>query len=274
MSEPSPQCHWIEAAGARVHIRRHGSGPTIVCLHATGHGARDFDRLAQRLGAAFEFVAVDWPGQGDSPREAAGASAARYAQILDTVVDQVAPHGCLLLGNSIGGAAAIIYAAKQPARVRGLVLCNTGGLIASNPLTRMYCRMLARRFERGAAGARSFPAWFARYYRQVLPRAEATWRRDEIVAAGRRSAPVLAEAWRSFARRDADIRALLPSLTMPVLYAWGLRDRTLPWAWVKPCVRSTPRAEVALFDAGHAAFLETPDEFDAALSRFARAGAA
>jgi len=260
---------WINGAGARVMARRCGTGPASVCLHATGHGARDFDRMAQRLGGAFEFIAIDWPGQGDSPREAAPASAARYAEILENVVDQLGLQRCFLLGNSIGGAAAIIYAAKHPERVRGLVLCNSGGLVASNLLVRMYCRMIARRFERGAAGARSFRKWFARYYRQVLPREEAAWRREEIVAAGVRSAPVLAEAWRSFAAPDADIRALVPSLTMPVLYAWGLRDRTLPWAWVKPAAQQTPRAEIALFDAGHAVFLEEPEAFDAALSRFA-----
>jgi 4,5:9,10-diseco-3-hydroxy-5,9,17-trioxoandrosta-1(10),2-diene-4-oate hydrolase len=103
----------------------------------------------------------------------------------------------------------------------------------------------------------------------LLPREDAAWRREEIVAAGIRSAPVLAEAWRSFAAPDADIRSLLRRLTMPVLFAWGLRDRALRWAWVRPAAIKTPRGEVVLFDAGHAPFLERPDMFDAALLRFA-----
>ena len=268
-TSPRATSFLIEAAGTRVMVRRSGAGPSIVCLHATGHGAQDFDRLAERLSGQFEFFALDWPGQGDSPRETTPASAARYAEILEGVIDQLGLSRCFLLGNSIGGAAAIIYAAKHPKRVRGLVLCNAGGLIAGNIFVRAYCRMLARRFERGAAGATSFLPWFARYYRNVLPCEAAAWRRDEIVASGLRSAPVLAEAWRSFAAPDADIRRLVQSLSMPVLFAWGLRDKTLPWAWVKPAARRTPRAEFALFDAGHAAFLETPEAFDAALLRFA-----
>jgi len=263
-----PLCSTIEASGARIAVRRHGAGPAIVCLHATGHGARDFDRLAARLGNRFEFAAIDWPGQGDSPSEAKPASAARYAEILEGALESLGFERCILLGNSVGGAAAITYAAKNPERVRALVLCNSGGLIASNPLVRFYCRMMARRFEHGAS-VRSFQSWFARYYRQVLPRAEAAWRREEIVANGARMAPVLAQAWNSFAAPEADIRDLIPSLRMPVLYAWGRRDRTLPWSWVKRTAQRTPQAEIVLFDAGHSAFLEQPEEFDAALLCFA-----
>ena len=59
----------LEACGLPLVVRRSGTGPVIVCLHATGHGARDFDRLARRLGGDFTFIALDWPGQGESPRE-------------------------------------------------------------------------------------------------------------------------------------------------------------------------------------------------------------
>lgn len=268
LASPAVMRFTIQAAGAQIEVRRAGKGPPIVCLHATGHGARDFDRLAERLGGRFEFFALDWPGQGDSPREAAPASAARYADIVEGAIEQLRLERCLLLGNSIGGAAAIIYAAKHPQRVRGLVLCNAGGLIGGNVFVRLYCRALARRFERGGQGARAFPSWFARYYRNVLPTEAASWRRDEIVAAGVSTAPVLAEAWRSFAAPEADIRHLVETLPMPVLFAWGKRDKTLPWTWVKAAARRTPRAEIELFDAGHAAFLETPEAFDATLLRF------
>src|SRR6188508_1437495 len=71
-----------DAAGARIAVARRGSGPPVVCLHATGHGARDFEPLAERIGYRFEVFAVDWPGQGKSPREQHPASARRYAAIV------------------------------------------------------------------------------------------------------------------------------------------------------------------------------------------------
>ena len=259
----------LEACGLPLVVRRSGTGPVIVCLHATGHGARDFDRLAQRLGSDFTFIALDWPGQGESPREAAPASAERYAALAGDVLEALDLRDVILLGNSIGGAAAILCAANRPDRVRGLVLCNSGGLIPSNPFIRMFCRHMARRFEKGASGDAGFPAWFGRYYQQVLPRPEAAWRREEIVAGGEKAAPVLAEAWRSFAEPEADIRPVLRGLRIPILFAWGLRDRILPWFLVRGLARRTPGARIALFDAGHAAFLETPEAFDAAFMDFA-----
>jgi hypothetical protein len=37
----------VNAAGARVAAHRDGRGPAVICLHATGHGARDFARLSE-----------------------------------------------------------------------------------------------------------------------------------------------------------------------------------------------------------------------------------
>ncbi|MFN9497639.1 MAG: alpha/beta fold hydrolase [Erythrobacteraceae bacterium] len=258
----------LEVCGLPLVVRRSGTGPVVVCLHATGHGARDFDRLAWRLGGDFTFIAIDWPGQGDSPREAEPASAGRYADLVGGVLEGLDLKDVLLLGNSIGGAAAILCAANHADRVRGLVLCNSGGLIPANPLISIFCRHMARRFEKGAAGDPAFPQWFARYYRQVLPRPDAAWRREEIVAGGVHAAPVLAEAWRSFAEPAADIRPVLRRLPTPILFAWGLRDRILPWFLVGGLARRIPGARIACFDAGHSAFLEMPEAFDAAFLDF------
>jgi pimeloyl-ACP methyl ester carboxylesterase len=49
-----------------------------------------------------------------------------------------------------------------------------------------------------------------------------------------------------------------------------LRDRILPWFLVRGLARRIPGARIALFDAGHSAFLETPEAFDAAFLDFAR----
>jgi pimeloyl-ACP methyl ester carboxylesterase len=266
----SPSISTLDLDGVALAVRCHGFGPPVLCLHATGHGARDFDRLAARMGGAFEFIALDWPGHGDSGPDREPASAARYAEILAAAIDALHLDTFLILGNSIGGAAAITYAAAHPHRISGLVLCDTGGLVAVNWIVRLLSRRLQRRFERGAAGDPAFPRWFTRYYRRILPEAAAAWRREEIVAAAHRTAPGLAEAWASFAQPEADIRHLVPRLTMPVLYAWGRRDNTLRWSWVKKAALTAPHATVALFDAGHSAFLEQPEAFDTAFAAFAR----
>lgn len=261
----------ITVDGVAIALRRTGVGPPVVCLHATGHGGRDYDDMGARLAQSFETIAIDWPGQGDSGPDVTPASAARYAALLEGVIDQLQIKRAILIGNSIGGAAAIIYGARRPERVRGLVLCNTGGVFAVNWFVRWYCARLAQRFRRGAAGDRNFGPWFARYYRGILREPAAAARREEIVTAGCNVAGTLAEAWESFGRADADIRYLVPQLTMPVLYAWAKHDRALPWALARKAAMSAPDARVALFNGGHSAFLEQPGKFARAFLDFADA---
>lgn len=262
------QIDHIQAAGATIAVRKHGTGPAILCLHATGQGARDYDLFAERLQDRFSILALDWPAHGDSPAEATPASAVRYAEILAGAVDALGLRDFILIGNSIGGAAAITYSAVHADRVRGLVLCNSGGLAPVNLIVRLYCRRMARRFARGAAGDPAFPDWFARYYATILTEPAAAWRRQEIVAGGEAVAGVLAQAWESFAMQDADLRRLVPSLTMPVFYAWGNKDKTLRWSWSRRAATRAPRHSVQLFQAGHAAFLEQPEAFDPAFESF------
>ena len=82
-------------------------------------------------------------------------------------------------------------------------------------------------------------------------------------------ASVLAEAWRSFASAEADVRALVPKVTAPILYTWARHDALVAWSRCRGAALKASRSEVLLFDAGHAAFLEQPEAFDAAFRRFA-----
>jgi pimeloyl-ACP methyl ester carboxylesterase len=259
----------VSTDGASVHISRRGNGPAVVCLHATGHGKRDFARLAERLSDRFEIIAVDWPGHGSSPPDRDPASAARYAALLAGVVDGLGLDRFTLLGNSIGGAAAIIYAASHTERVAALVLCDPGGLQRVGLIARAVCRHMARFLGAGARGDRSFPRQFRRYYeRTVLPRPEADWRREEIIASATAVSPVLREAWESFGSPDADIRHLPATLACPVLYAGSRGDAYVAWSRSKRAAMRAPMHRVELFDGGHAAFLERPQEFDTAFVSF------
>ncbi len=259
----------LDVAGTRLAVTRRGDGPALVCLHAIGHGARDFDRLAERLGGRFTVIALDFPGHGASPAEAPAPTPRRYAALLAGAVDALGLKSFALLGNSIGGAAAIRYAAANPARVTALVLCNAGGLQKVGLLARLYCGRMARFFDSGARGDKGFARKYRRYYeRTVLPMPKAAARRAEIIADGYRCAPLLAAAWRAFSLPDADIRHLVPRLTCPVLYAWARNDAAIAWSRSRRAALTAPNHSVALFDAGHAAFLEQPEAFDAALLAF------
>ncbi len=255
--------------GARLAVDDAGDGPALVCLHAIGHDGRDFARLRARLRDRWRVVALDWPGQGRSPRDGGPVSAARYASLLGAALDALAIETPVLLGNSIGGATAIAWAASRPERVRALVLENPGGLApVDDRFAQAFLRAMAGFFAAGRRGARWFRPAFALYYRTVLQRAAAAEARARIVARAADLAPVLEQAWRGFARPEADLRALAPRVVCPVLVAWADRDRIVSLARSRAAIATFPHAELVRFPAGHAAHLETPDAFEAALERF------
>lgn len=258
----------VPVHGVRLAFDADGSGPALVCLHAIGHGASDFARVRERFRDRFRVLAPDWPGQGNSGPDPVAPSAARYADLLGGFLDAVGVDQAVLLGNSIGGAAALRFAASHPRRVLGLVLANPGGIDRADRLSRTVCRLFAGFFAAGARGAGWFPTAFALYYRLVLPGPPAAAQRQRIVAAAGEIAPVLARAWAGFSGPEADLRGLVPQVRCPVLVAWARRDRVLQLRRNLPAIRRFPHATLETFEAGHAPFLETPDAFEASLERF------
>src|SRR5687767_11894315 len=163
--------HDVLLGGTRLVVDDDGTGDPIVCLHAIGHDARDFARVRERLRGRARVLAVDWPGQGRSPRDGGPVTARRYADLLGGALDALDVGPCVLVGNSIGGAAALVYAAEHPERVRGLVLENPGGLApADDRAAQAVLAGMVRFFAAGAHGARWFRPAFALYYRIVLQR--------------------------------------------------------------------------------------------------------
>ncbi len=261
--------------GPAIAYSDRGAGVPFICLHATGHGARDFEHLDAMLPAGFRVIAIDWPGQGRSGSDSRPASAGRYAELLAGIVETLKLERAVILGNSIGGAAAIEYAANNPERVAGLILADPGGLAKLNPFIKLFCAVMTHFFLAGAKGRRWFKPMFRRYYNIVLSRGPIQEHRTRIVDASYEHASVLAQAWSSFGIPDADIRALCPKLQCPVFVAWAKHDRVIPYRFCRKAIQSIPDVEVELFNAGHAAFLEDPDAFGAHLPRFLnRVGAA
>ena len=187
----------------------------------------------------------------------------------------------VLVGNSIGGAAAIRYAAA-PSRARARRSCSRTP--AASTRRRSPGAHRPRRHGRassraGARGARWFPARVRRLLPARAParaaaaaaRAHRRRRRCEI-------APVLREAWRSFGgagRRPP--RARRRAIALPGALRLGGARPVHP---APPLPRRDPRfptARLETFAAGHAPHLETPEAFESrrrALPRAAARGAA
>jgi 4,5:9,10-diseco-3-hydroxy-5,9,17-trioxoandrosta-1(10),2-diene-4-oate hydrolase len=259
---------FVDAGGTQLAVMRRGRGRPLVCLHAIAHGARDFETLTEKIGDAFEIVAVDWPGHGLSPDDGRAPSAGHYAEVLSHLLDALRLEKPILLGNSIGGAAALRVAASRD-DLGGLILCNAGGLRKVDGVARFAIARMVSFFRAGERGKKWFgPAYRFYYSRMVLPRAPHA-HRERIIAAGYELSPLLRQAWESFARADADARDLVAKANCPILFAWAKSDRIIPWSASRKAAMTAKTATVALLNGGHSAFVEDADNFARALRAFA-----
>lgn len=249
----------VEVDGVALAVSRRGRGHPVVCLHATGHGGRDFEAFVDAMSARFEVIVVDWPGQGRSGPDREPASAARYADLLGPLLRTLGVTRPIIVGNSIGGAAAIIHASRE--EVAGLVLCDPGGLFEPDATVQRIVRVFISFFKAGARGAWWYRPLFALYYRQVLPSPAAAPQRRRMVALAHEIAPILVQSWTSFSQQDADIRELAAGLTAPVWFAWAKDDKVAQFSRSEPTIRAIKTATVTLFPGGHAPFLEQPRAF-------------
>ncbi|GAC1381579.1 MAG: hypothetical protein NVS3B3_24190 [Aquirhabdus sp.] len=251
---------FIEIDQVRLAYCRKGQGRPLVCLHAIGHGSRDFESFSDLVHSHFEVITLDWPNHGRSSDDHCSPSAIRYADLLVKFLDELNIQNPIILGNSVSGAVAMLYAQQKP--VSALVLCDSAGLVPINPFIKGICTLFSAFFNAGAQGKQ----WFARAYRLyyeliVLPSRSAKPQRERIIASGYELAATLRDAWISFGQSNADLRAVATELDVPILCAWASSDRVIPLWMCKFTIRKMRQAQLIQFDAGHSVFLEQPQAF-------------
>lgn len=95
-----------------------------------------FQRFVDTLGTAREVIAIDWRGFGASrvSRPSDSYWFYDYYADLDAVIDHISPNAPIdLLGHSMGGNIATIYAGTCPERIRRLINVEGFGLARASP---------------------------------------------------------------------------------------------------------------------------------------------
>jgi 4,5:9,10-diseco-3-hydroxy-5,9,17-trioxoandrosta-1(10),2-diene-4-oate hydrolase len=175
-----PPYRLCEIDGVRLAFRQVGEGRDIVCLHAIGHGGGDFATFVEVLAPHYRVTVLDWPGHGWSSEDTQPPAVVRYGELLAAFIANQELKNVVLIGNSIGGGAAIHYASLAPGNVAGLVLANPAGLIEMTPRNRRAVQFMARFFAAGV----SKRWWFTPPSKSSTPVTPRSWKRR------RRSFPV------------------------------------------------------------------------------------
>ena len=100
----------------------HPSGePPIVLLHGATFRSEDWENIFPRLATRYRVIAYDARGHGKSGR-AESYTIGAFADDLLRVIETVAGGKAIVIGHSLGGATALVAAAKKPNAIRALVL--------------------------------------------------------------------------------------------------------------------------------------------------------
>jgi pimeloyl-ACP methyl ester carboxylesterase len=130
------QSHILKVRGVRYHVRTWGEdkSPKLVLLHGWMDVSASFQFLVDALQSDWYVIAPDWRGFGLSEWAADGYWFADYIADLDVLLRELAPQEPVnLVGHSMGGNVAGLYAGARPSRIAKLALLEGFGLPRTAP---------------------------------------------------------------------------------------------------------------------------------------------
>jgi pimeloyl-ACP methyl ester carboxylesterase len=120
----------IDGPAGQLHVNDGGGGPGVPALfvHSFAGSAAHWRAQLSHLRPHRRCVAMDLRGHGqsDAPADMDYGMPA-LAQDIAAVADELGLRRFVLVGHSMGGAAAAAYVGEQPGRVAGLVLAGAPG---------------------------------------------------------------------------------------------------------------------------------------------------
>ncbi|MBQ1098236.1 alpha/beta hydrolase [Streptomyces sp. b94] len=259
-----------------------GTGPVVLLLSGIGEDARSWRKVMQDLALTHRVLVLVLPGLGGtSPVDdlRPGPLASFAAAFLDSLE---VPAG-IVVGHSYGGAVAAYMALEHPQRVTRLVLVDSAGLgrainpllIALGNLPAPAANLLATTATLpgvGALGALAGNLLLRQPWRVPLQVLIAQVRLSRTRVSVRTSIEMLRLGTElTGQKRKYLVLGRLKNIAVPTMIVWGLTDMLLP---VSQGVRAARRLRngrlEVIRNGGHVCFLDSHEDFMAALSPFVR----
>lgn len=276
---PGERVSFHELNGLRLCVREWGApeGPVMVLLHGLRGFSATWREVARVMSPTWRLIALDQRGRGESDWDPkADYYTAAYLADLEALVDALGLGRFVLVGHSMGGTTAYVYAARHPERLKALIIediapgSSTGGSGAERIVREMA--ELPRKFEGWAAAreywSRARPGLGREALEQRLSESlrqdetgQVAWRYDAAGISRTRMNPDPA--------RVVDLWPVVESLQTPTLVIRGERSDFCPQATVEEMMRRNGRiTAVTVPGASHYVHDDAPDLFIQHLRRF------
>ncbi len=262
----------MRVAGVETHFLREGKGSPVVLLHGLGASSYSWRHTIPALAESHEVFAPDLPGFGrtEKPYDF-DYSLTGLAAWVAGFLDAMGIAHCDLVGNSMGGATALVLAQDRPERTRKLALIGTPFSAKNKPwlLWPMRWPVVGGLYER-ALGPWAVPlvarAAFVDW--KVIDRRMCEEYGHALKESGGRRA--VAQFIRNAIPSDAEQRvARFKDLPNPVLVIRGEHDLVVDRAVSERFCREAKDARfLHLPGLGHAPHEERPEQVNPVLAEF------
>jgi len=249
-----------------VHMIRTGpiGGTPVVLVHPVGLDLTYWDRQIEGLFDTYDVVAYDLPGHGDTPGAPSDWSFDNAAATLGALVTSLGRDGAHIVGISIGGMIAQVFALRYPELVRSLVLVGTAATFSSEARQAMRDRAETTRRE-GMIGvlpstiSRWFTPEFVAHRPDVIDRVGKTLLADDP--------SIHAAMWEMIS--CLDVAGELSRIRCPTLIMVGDLDPSCPPAAAQVLHEGIAGSLMEILpNASHMSILEQPAIINDHLSRF------
>lgn len=226
----------------------HGAGDPLVLIHGLAGSGAWWARNIPALSRERSVYVLDLPGFGFSRQLRNEFSVAAGHVWLASFLTAVGLERVSLIGHSMGGLIAAMFAARWPEKVDRLVLAAPSiGLSRTSFRSHLLPVMKAGCYTRP----------------QFLPRL--------LWDTARTGPTTLIRSARELLKfnADHDCHRELRAITAPSLLIWGERDILVPASLAHPVASTIPNSRLHVIPrAGHVVMCERPEDFNNSVLRF------
>jgi pimeloyl-ACP methyl ester carboxylesterase len=121
---PDVPIRYVDSGGRRLRYVVAGQGPPVVLLHTLRTQLDMFQKVVSELARGFTVYALDYPGHGWSDIPPVEYTVELFVEAVAGFLDRLQLEDVTLVGESIGGAIALLLAARHHPRVGRVVAVN------------------------------------------------------------------------------------------------------------------------------------------------------
>lgn len=225
-----------------------GEGPVVVVLHGLFGALSNFKDVLDHFKSSYRVVIPLMP------LYTLPVLKTNVKSLMENISDFIEFKGfdkVNLLGNSLGGHVALVYAAKYPKKVASLTLTGSSGLY-ENTMGQSYPRKGNINYVRERVQYT--------FYDPKTATDELVNECFAIVNDRMKTLKILSLAKSAIRHNMADE---LPNMKMPTCLIWGKQDNITPPEVGEEFNTLMPNSELFWMDkCGHAAMMEKPEEFN------------